>query len=798
MEITGSLVLRGDVVIAPAMDLEEGVRAQVDCDDNDFVVSRPAGRAPSIVVDALAADLLERFRRPRTIVEAVILFSRRHGLRPEDVLESAYQLVGRSVANRFLISADGADVAEAPGPGFSRGETAAGCTIIRPLQILDDIELYQVRSANGRLAALKILHNSDSAGREAAATLVHEAGILQRLDGGVAPRLCSVGEIGGRSYILLEWIYGVDAFAAGAGLRSGLPEKRVAMAGLCAEIARAYAQLHAAGVMHGDVHPRNVLVDCSTEVRLVDFGLAAPIEETPSSGQNLRGGIPFFHEPQYARALLEDTLPPPVTPAGEQFSVAALLYHVVTGVHACDFTLERQGMLRQLAEMQPRSFEERGLDPWPSLEAVLRRALSVNSRDRYPQMSDFADALERCRDEEEPRSPSSPTTRSAFRVFEATLADLIKNASLDGPWLERPFDPPPSASVNYGAAGVAHALHRIAAASDDASLLALADVWASRALRWSVSETGFFNKDIEIESATVGESSIYHSITGVFVVQALIAEAMGDAMSQARATAGFLTEAARPSAGPDLTTGRASVLLGSAFLLDAAADDSPVDRSGLLRLGERSLASLWRELSPLPPINELPNANYGIAHGWAGYLYSSLRWSRAASQPLEPAILERLGQLSLVAEPTGRGLRWPWQVQIGSPTVPYMSGWCNGTAGHVFLWTLAYRLYGEQRFLDLATGAAWDVWDAPERTANLCCGLVGRAYALLNLYRLTEDAEWLGRARDLALLAAREGQWQIEYQHSLYKGHLALPVLATDIENPSSAAQPMFEETAFR
>ena len=79
-----------------------------------------------------------------------------------------------------------------------------------------------------------------------------------------------------------------------------------------------------------------------------------------------------------------------------------------------------------------------------------------------------------------------------------------------------------------------------------------------------------------------------------------------------------------------------------------------------------------------------------------------------------------------------------------------MSGWCNGACGYVFLWTLAHRLLGDPRYLELAQGAAWRSWDAPEQNVTLCCGLAGRAYALLNLYRHTNETVWLDRARDLA------------------------------------------------
>ena len=127
-----------------------------------------------------------------------------------------------------------------------------------------------------------------------------------------------------------------------------------------------------------------------------------------------------------------------------------------------------------------------------------------------------------------------------------------------------------------------------------------------------------------------------------------------------------------------------------------------------------------------------------------------------------------------------------------------MSGWCNGACGYVFLWTLAHRLLDDPRYLELAYGAAWRSWDAPEQIVTLCCGLAGRAYALLNLYRHTNETVWLDRARDLALRAARTGDTTKEYPHSLYKGEFGLAVLAADLEQPNEATMPFFEPIGYR
>jgi serine/threonine-protein kinase len=122
-----------------------------------------------------------------------------------------------------------------------------------------------------------------------------------------------------------------------------------------------------------------------------------------------------------------------------------------------------------------------------------------------------------------------------------------------------------------------------------------------------------------------------------------------------------------------------------------------------------------------------------------------------------------------------------------------MSGWCNGSAGQVFLWTLAHRVLGDKRWLEMAERAAWNSWESTDTSANLCCGLVGRAYALLNFFRHTGDETWLDRARTLGNRAAATGGLQGDYRHSLFKGELGLAVLAAHLEAPDQAVMPFFE-----
>jgi lantibiotic modifying enzyme len=300
-----------------------------------------------------------------------------------------------------------------------------------------------------------------------------------------------------------------------------------------------------------------------------------------------------------------------------------------------------------------------------------------------------------------------------------------------------------------------------------------------------------------LTAGKVGPISPYHSPSGVFFVRALIAHAMGDFVSVQNALQGFVAEADQPCENPDLTLGRASVLLACSLLSDAIPDHPLVDRAPLTGLGERIALKLAEEITGYSPIAECKDVPMlGIAHGWAGLLYALMLWRRGCGQQPPRHLRERLQQLEELAEPRGAGLRWKIRVDTKRARVGYMSGWCNGAAGMVFLWLLASETYGEPHFLELAEKAARNAWEEADRATTLCCGSAGSAYALLALYRAQGEEIWRTRGEEFAEKAVQNASSGAE--SSLYKGDLGIALLAHEIAHPTYASMPVFELERWR
>ena len=804
MQLTEPMVLPMDLLLLPVQDLPEKVRKQVEAEEGDYALTRPHSRTPSRIVDAAAADLLKEFRSPITIVDAVIRYSREKNVDPEKTLEEALPMLERLAGSHLLVLSS-SDEAKQILPSLEPSSRFMEFEVVRCVQSLEDTELYQVRGENGEFAALKLSRANASPGIRA--TFDREAAILARLDGGSSPRLRRSGSSeSGQCYLVMDWCDGKDCALVAGPLRAqpGVDSRRKLLE-MCSAILRAYAGLHAKNVIHSDIHPRNVLVDDYGQVKIIDFGFARISGLEHEFRRAQRAGVAFFFEPEYARAIARNATAPASSAHGEQYALAALLYSIITGHHYVDFSLEKAEMFRQIAEDAPVAFIRRGISAWPEMEEALAKALKKHAKDRFGSIAEFASVVEAISLMEE-RAEDEATAPAAYPDARHMLHTVLSRMDIGGDLFAKGFEAAPRTSLTYGSAGIAYALYRIACCRDDSHLLAAADLWSTRSLRDVDREDAFYSLDIEINPETVGRISPYHTASGVYAVQLLIARSQSDLLTQQMVLERYLEAVQQfPCESLDVTLGRSGTLLGATFLLNAIKGCKYLDSTALRVFGDEMMRKIWEELDTFKPIRECKQMTYsGAAHGWAGILYTTLNWCKVAGNEFPKEMEERLSQLAGLAERYGRIRRWKWSLRKGGSgeQAPYMAGWCNGSAGFVFLWTLAHRMLGRSEYEALADGAAFDCWESDSQIGNLCCGYAGQAYALLNIYKHTGQTSWLHKAQALTQKAARAirdmpavdaHQDLVLRGDSLYKGQVGVALLAAELERPEFAAMPFFE-----
>ncbi len=174
-------------------------------------------------------------------------------------------------------------------------------------------------------------------------------------------------------YLVMERVAGPalsERIAAGA-----LPNAELVPLGI--QIARALAAAHAAGVVHRDVKPSNILGAGAGGWKLADFGVA----HIPDSSLTITGQ--FVGSPAYAppEALVRGVSAPP----GDVYGLGATLYEAAAGrwprKDAQGALLAPVPPLRELAPHVP-----------PHVAAAIDRAVSIEAADR-PSASELADLL---------------------------------------------------------------------------------------------------------------------------------------------------------------------------------------------------------------------------------------------------------------------------------------------------------------------------------------------------------------------------------------------------------------------
>lgn len=186
------------------------------------------------------------------------------------------------------------------------------------------------------------------------------------------PNICKVYQVGqfeGRPYLVMEFVHGTTLQQELAGAR--LPPGTALH--YAAQVAEALIEAHAAGVIHGDLKPANIMVDRRGQVKVLDFGVARRVSESndAASSSPPAGTLPYL-PPEALRGE-------PVDARGDLWAFGVVLYEMIAG--ALPFVgRTRQELSSSILQDNPR--------PSPSLagspiEPVVRRCLDKEVRGRY-------------------------------------------------------------------------------------------------------------------------------------------------------------------------------------------------------------------------------------------------------------------------------------------------------------------------------------------------------------------------------------------------------------------------------
>jgi eukaryotic-like serine/threonine-protein kinase len=242
---------------------------------------------------------------------------------------------------------------------------------------------------------------------------LNEARLISQIRSPHIARVFETGRVRGRDYICMEFIAGVDlarliercqATDTRTGQSAAAPPPGPttvlgpgALVRLLVDICGGLTAAHTAtghdgaplGLIHGDLTPRNVMIDFAGVAKLIDFGVAqargAVCDDTPPDQSAIRGTYAYMAPEQIKGQAIDER--------SDVFAVGVLMWELFAGCRL----FARQANFATLAAVveqpAPPLFHLLPAHIGDKLDQVAQKALAKRPADRYPSCDRLADDL---------------------------------------------------------------------------------------------------------------------------------------------------------------------------------------------------------------------------------------------------------------------------------------------------------------------------------------------------------------------------------------------------------------------
>ena len=245
-------------------------------------------------------------------------------------------------------------------------------------------EVFRARDTSlDRDAALKILNRACSRDSRRLSQFEREAEITARISHPNVVKVFTAGRDQGNFYIAMELVSG-GSLEELLQKEKRLPQARVLELGV--QAVEGLRAAHAAGLIHRDLKPGNILLSAEGTARIVDFGLAMFAREATGEGEIW--ATPYYVPPEVLAHEPEDF-------RSDLYSLVATLFHCATGHPPCTQDTSSIEKLR-LAKSKTVVLKPGPSGLHPEVCAMLLRGLAIKPADRHASYEELLDHLKFC------------------------------------------------------------------------------------------------------------------------------------------------------------------------------------------------------------------------------------------------------------------------------------------------------------------------------------------------------------------------------------------------------------------
>ncbi|HEV7242611.1 MAG TPA: protein kinase [Thermoanaerobaculia bacterium] len=232
-----------------------------------------------------------------------------------------------------------------------------------------------------RPVALKVLGEAARTDEDLRKRLEHEARAASALNHPNILTVYDIGQLGEERFIATEYVDGVTLRQR---MTRGDPSLRDVL-DLGIQVASAIAAAEAAGLVHRDIKPDNIMVRRDGYVKLLDFGLARLIaapEPDRRTDPNIVRGTVFYMSPEQLRGITLDS-------RSDVWSTGVLLYELISGRLPFEGDSSSEVAATILRSEPPPLLQRDGKPAPPRLTMIIMLALTKDRARRYQTAQDL-------------------------------------------------------------------------------------------------------------------------------------------------------------------------------------------------------------------------------------------------------------------------------------------------------------------------------------------------------------------------------------------------------------------------